>query len=175
MTCKKCTRKSQVSLSYEKEGYCEECFLKTVEKRIRKEHRIQKTFKPKEKIYLLNDGSKEFRVSKYYLEKIWPLLKITEVKKKIKHAQYKLVIPSNLDREINKRFMSLLTNKKLDSQPKNQILFLNNLLEEEIIHICQLMRFKIGKKEKKIPFIEQLETEHPGTKFSMIKSFNLIP
>tara|TARA_B100000315_G_C14575477_1_gene587684 strand:- start:2570 stop:2995 length:426 start_codon:yes stop_codon:yes gene_type:complete len=138
-----------------------------IEKRIRKDLRINK--KIGEKINLLHDDSKEFRIARLFLKNIFgSYKKIIEVKK----ANKKTLIATNLDREIKKHLESYLKNETFRKNNNNNVL--NNVLEEEIIKVCQIKKLSIGKKEIKNELIETIEKKYSGTKFALAKSFEKI-
>ncbi|MFH1770477.1 MAG: hypothetical protein ABH828_02880 [archaeon] len=167
VTKNKSNKKEKIQLTYTTINYSEQGFLTMIEKRVRRDIRINKKVKGNI-IEILNDKSKEFFMTKLLLENIFgKRLKIMEVKKSSK----KTIVPTNLDREIKKKLEKYLKNKKTK---KENIKILNNVLEEEIIIFCKLHRIKIVNKEEKNGFIESIEKTQPGTKFAMAKSFEKI-
>ncbi len=165
--CSNCSKQAKIRLSYTKRIYCNNCFLKIIEKRVRKELRIKKYFKPNENIFLFNDNSKEYFVAKYLLNNIFEKhLNLKETKNK--NIKGKLLIPTNLDREIKNKLNSYLENTAVE---KTNIKILYNILEEEIINFCKIKGFKINNKDETNNLIEEIEKTHPGSKFSLSKSF----
>ncbi|MFH1589120.1 MAG: hypothetical protein ABIB43_00970 [archaeon] len=156
-----------IKLSYTKKIHDKNSFLKMIEKRVRKDLRINKKIEPK-KVELLVNGSKESLMTKVLLENIFGKhLQITEVKK----ATNKTLIPTNLDSEIENNLDVYLKNK----QPiKNKLKILDNVLEEEIIIFCKLKNIKIRKIKKENSLIESIDKKYPGTKFALAKSFEKI-
>ncbi|MBC8500622.1 MAG: hypothetical protein ISS25_00890 [Nanoarchaeota archaeon] len=166
--CSKCGRKATINLSYDKRNYCDSCFLKMIEKRVRKDIRTSNKIEPRGSVKLLNDDSKEFFLTKQLLKNIFGKhLTIKEVKK----ASKETLIPTNLDREVKEKLEIYLENKKEKPSRKK---ILHNVLEEEIIEMCRIKKIKIGKKEKKNSLIESIEKPYPGTKFALAKSLKKI-
>lgn len=160
-------KKQQIKLSYTNINYDEKTFLTMIEKRVRKDLRINKKIKSKT-ILLLNDGSKEFRMAKQLLQSIFGENFEIKIVKKI---EKNVLVPTSLDRKIKKNLEVYLQNKKIETKKLN---ILNNVLEEEIILFCKLKKIKIGKVEAKLSLIESIEATHPGTKFALAKSFENI-
>jgi len=153
-----------IKLSYSQNSHTKEQFLELMRKRARKE---LKELILKKQILLFDDGSKEFRVAKYFLEQI---LKRNVSLKTTKKKSPKTLAPTNLDREINAFFEAFISNKQYKPGRK----LLSSVTEEEIIFICKILKFPVGKTEKKNEFIERLEKKHPGTKFAMYKSMRFL-
>jgi hypothetical protein len=155
----------KIKLSYTKRTYSKEKFLEMIEKRIRKDLRTNKYLKPKEEVYLLNDGTKEYKTAKFFLKRIFgKYLKLKETKRMLKK---KIIIPTNLDREVKEKLEAFIKGKPL-KRGKKEIRILHNVLEEEINHIYR------GKKEPKNPLIEQLEQKYPGIKFSLLRGLETL-
>ncbi len=146
----------------------EKIFIRAIEKRVRKDIRIKKKLGKKKEIKILDDNSKEFRVTKDILQSIFGKVKNIIIVKKKSEAD---LIPTNLDREINKDLKSYLLNKKFETKQK---IILNNVLEKEIMTYCKIKKLKIGDKEKKNELIELLEKTTPNTKYGLAKSFDKI-
>lgn len=169
---KNCRSKPEVKLYYVNRQYCKRHFLELIEKRIRKDIRTNNKLDLRKKYLLLNDSSKEFFLARYFLKKIFgDYLKINEVKK---HKNQKnLIIPTNLDREINNDFEKFIKNKKIVNN--NQIKILSNLLEGEIFLAAKLLNIKHSKKKEGQNYlIEKTEELYPGIKFSLKKSLDFI-
>lgn len=166
--CLGCGKKSSIKLSYTKRKYCKDCFMKLIEKRVRKDIRQDKDIKPGKTIELLNDGSKEFKITKLFLKNIFE--KNLEVKE-VKETREKTFIPTNMDREVNHELEVYLKNKSYESNGKK---LLDNVLEEEIIHICKIKNISYEKTTKDNPLLRGLEQKYPDTKFGLAKSFKNI-
>lgn len=174
MKCLLCKNQGKIKLSHTKAPYCNNCFIKYVEKRVRKDLRLGKYFKPNDVVYLFDDNTKEYFVTKFFLEEIFHKnLKIREVSK-IESAKGILIIPTNLDRELNNKFVEFTSNKnnKTNITAGGKVVkLLSTVLEEEIIELCKLKGFPIRNYDIKNEFIEKINKEFPETKFSMMNAF----
>lgn len=165
--CVGCSKKGQVKLRYEDRIYCNDCFEKLIEKRVRKDIRLEGKIKPGGSIELLNDNSKEYKTAKVFIKRIFgEHLSIKDVK----IIGRKTIIPTNQDREIKKKLEHYLNNRK--ESKRNTIL--HNVLEDEIIAFCKINKIKVGKAEIKNELIEGIEKIYPGTKFALAKSLKKI-
>lgn len=192
-TCLLCNNQGKIKLSHTKAPYCNNCFIKYIEKRVRKDLRLGKYFKPNDTIYLFNDNTKEYFVTKFFLEEIFHKnLKIREIKKldSVPDAGI-IIVPTNLDRELNVKFIEFASNKlnninKINETNKNSsnktnetkitaegnvVKLLRTVLEEEIIELCKLKKFPIRNYEPKNELIEKINKDFPETKFSMMNAF----
>jgi len=167
--CTNCQAKATISLSYLDRHYCTKCFSEMIEKRVRKDIRINKKAGKEKEISLFNDKSKEFCVAKYILESVFSKSKVLKLVKKVGNKTF---VATNLDREVKSKLEEYLKGKKKKDIKGAKIL--NNVTEEEIIQFCKIKNFKIGKKESKNNLIEGIENKYPGTKFALGKSFTRI-
>jgi len=145
-----------------------------IEAKLRKELRIGKYFSSKDTVYLLNDGSKEYAVLKYLLDKIFnKRLDINEIKAFPSKTQKEVLVGWNMDREINEKLDCFLKNKEF---PKEKgIRLMKHVPEEFIERFAKQNKLKFKpKKEKKNKIIEEMHKRHPQTKFSLLKSFEYI-
>ncbi|MBU1201803.1 MAG: hypothetical protein KJ583_02380 [Nanoarchaeota archaeon] len=167
--CFGCGKKPIIKLSYTIIKYCNGCFVRLIEKRVRKDIRINKKIGRNKQIKLLNDGSKEFEVAEKILKNIFG--EFANIKK-VNKTDKETLTPTNLDREARINLESYLQNEK--TPKKTGKLILNNVLEEEIIIFCKIKRIKADNKEPKNDLLESIEKKHPGTKFGIAKSFEKI-
>ncbi|MBU4492938.1 MAG: hypothetical protein KKA61_01060 [Nanoarchaeota archaeon] len=117
MLCQKCNRtKAEIKLPYLGLRLCKACFCRLIEKRVKKEIRSKKLINEKEKILLLDNNSKEAKISEHIIKVAYnnrvDLLKVKinelkigflskEVKGSIKKNKIKqVIIPWDLDDEI---------------------------------------------------------------------------
>lgn len=191
MKCFKCKRKANLELGHIPGMLCNSCFLKLIEKRVRKQIRINKLFSKNDNVLLLNDGTKEFYVTQILLENILKHLslntfflkindrfnlnqkKINAIVKKAKIN--KVIIPWNLDNEVEQNLEMMFTRVKHE---KSYIKLLRNVSEKEIEAFACIRNLKYKKSK---PFnqeinemLSKLEKDHPDIKFSMRKSFNVL-
>ncbi len=174
--CLTCNNQGKIKLSHTKAPYCNNCFIKYIEKRVRKDLRLGKYFKPNDTIYLFNDNTKEYFVTKFFLEEIFHKnLKIREIKKLNSAPKEGIIIlPWNLDRELNIKFIEFTSKNMVNAKNQSSITtvkLLKSVLEEEIIKLCKLKKFPIRNYELKNELIEKINREFPETKFSMMNAF----
>lgn len=143
-------------------------FVKTIEKRVRKDLRINKKIGKSKIIKLLDNKTKEFEIATLILKDIFGEIKKIQPMKK---ADKDTLIPTNIDREIKKDLESYKENKSFEKKEK---LILQNILESEILRLCKIKQLKHTSLEDKDELIESLESETPNTKFSLAKSFKKI-
>jgi len=68
MLCQKCKKANgEIKLPYLSLKLCKACFCKLIEKRVKKEIRSKKLINEKEKILLLDNNSKESRISEHII------------------------------------------------------------------------------------------------------------
>ncbi|MFH1289776.1 MAG: hypothetical protein ABIH92_00030 [Nanoarchaeota archaeon] len=102
-----------------------------IEAKLRKELRMGKYFKSSETVYLYNDQSKEYAVLKLLLDKIFnKRLNIKEIKAFNPKTSKKVLIPGNMDREINEKLDCFLKDKDF---PKEKGIRLMKSVPEGVI------------------------------------------
>jgi len=184
---------------------CKGCFCKLIERRVKKEIRSKKLINEKEKILLLDNHSKEAKISESILNTTYNnrlnLIKVkvnnfklgslgNKTKEIIKKSKIKqVIIPWNLDNEIT-YFTENLFNKGnfkfLGNFKQNKILYiklLRNVLESECLLFAKCRKFKFKKKteddkyKKEIKsMLDKINKKHAETKFSLLKSIEpLVP
>ena len=200
MLCQKCKKaKGEIKLPYLGLRLCKTCFCKLIERRVKKEIRSKNLINEKEKILLLDNNSKEARISEHILNttynnrlnlikvkvnnfKLGSLNKKTkEIIKKNKIKQ--VIIPWNLDDEII-YFTENLFNKGnfkfLGNFKQNKIFhikLLRNVLESECLLFAKCRKFKFKEKPKKDKqrkdikkMLDKIDKKHAETKFSLLKN-----
>lgn len=140
-------------------------FLKIIEKRVRKDIRINKLFQNNDRIILNKDNSKEFFVNEYLLKSI---LKEKPVKILYK-GKGKKILNKNLD-DICAEFLDkLLSNLEFN----DEIVLLRTVTDKEVERFAKIKKFKfkdIKRKNKFKDFLDRLEVKHKETKYSLGKS-----
>ena len=205
MLCQKCKKANgEIKLPYLSLKLCKACFCKLIEKRVKKEIRSKKLINEKEKILLLDNNSKESRISEHIIRaaynnridllkvkvnalKIGPLSEKTkEIIKKNRIKQ--VIIPWNLDDEIIYFTENLFKRgdfKFLGHFTQDEIFYiklLRNVLESECLLFAKCKKFKFKKRIKKDKhrreiknMLDKINKKHSETKFSLLKSIdNLI-
>lgn len=180
MECFRCRKKARINLKH-LGRLCNNCFLKLIEKRVRKELRTKKLIKKDDRILFIDDNSKEFFVCYFLLKSIIKELPVKIETKKTKKLNLssnftkkydKIIIPWNLEDEAE-GFLELVFNKK--KQPrfsKKAIKLLKNLSEEEIKAFARIKGFSYKTKPKSRikKMLDELEQRYPGYKFSLLNS-----
>ncbi len=185
MNCVKC--KNQATVKVQNLDACNECFVKIIEKRVRKELRLNKLIKKNDRIFLIDDDSAEFHVSNYLLPRIIKDLPVTittkktsfELGKEVKEICDKVIIPWNADKEdeyflncvFNNKEMPYLGHYKIKS--KTYVKLLRPVLHSEVQTFAKIKKFKYKKQNTRSSIsemIDELETEYPEIKFSLLKS-----
>ncbi len=140
---------------------------KKIEKRIRKDIRINKLFKKDDKIYVKN------KLSKFLIQRIIGTLPKTFTNSQKKAN--KIVVKCTLDDECGDFLENLLYNKK--KNPIKGIKLLRTITDKEAMLFAKYnnIMFKPNKKNRKIKeILDELEKSYPQTRFSLAKSINSI-
>ena len=202
MLCQKCNRaKAEIKLPYLGLRLCKSCFCRLIEKRVKKEIRSKELINEKEKILLLDNNSKEARISEYILNTAYNnrlnLIKVKvskfeigfvnkKVKEIIKKNKIKqVIIPWSLDDEIiyftenlfkrgDFKFLGHFTQDKIF-----YIKLLRNVLESECLLFAKCRKFKFKNKPEKDRqkkaiknMLDKIDKKHSETKFSLLKSID---
>jgi hypothetical protein len=190
MTCVKCKKTAIPDVEYAGNHYCNSHFLELMEKRVRKNLRVNQLIDVNKEYVLFDDLTSEAKVTEYFLNKIFKgYLKLKIVKSPLKIVNEKnnkndktkksaikgkeLIIPTNLDEQVLLFLDNFLKNKKAtkkDNKNKsNEIFPLEVLMQKEIELICRILKIKFYPRVKK-DILDELEKRYPGTKFSLFQS-----
>lgn len=185
MKCVKCNGKATIHL--DNLDACNGCFQKIVQKRVRKEIRINKLIEKNDKLLILDDESAEAKLMLPLLKEILKDLPVTidikklkyELGQEIKGKHNKVIIPWNADKEgeylLNCFFEEAkpkyLSNFKL--KEKTYLKPFIHVMHKEIIEFCKIRQ--INFKEIKTAslaseMIDNLQKEYPEITFSLVKS-----
>lgn len=185
MACMNCKRKAVVKFANLEA--CEACFSEIIEKRIRKEIRLNKLIEKDDRILVIDDGSAEAKLTSYLLPRILKQLpvKIAIEKKKysigenIKCPENKIIIPWNAEKEAAYLLDSIFKNKKtpflghFSIGKKRYVKMMLPLLHEEAKAMTSIkgIKFKDKKEESySEKILSSFEKEYTETKFSMLRS-----
>ncbi len=138
-------------------------FCKLIEKRIRKDVRINKLFKKNDKIYVKD------KLSKFLIDKIIGTLPKTFTNNQKKANR--IVVKYTLDDECNDFLEKIFYNK--NKKPIRAIKLLRTITDKEALLFAKYnkIEFKPNKKNKKIKeILDQLENSYPQTRYSLSKS-----
>ncbi len=154
-TCNKCGRES-------KEVFCDSCFVKVFEKRIRK-HLRQLPFEKLKNIIVTD------KVSEYLIKRI--ITAPINISHKTTNNKTIIIAPVTTDNAIEGLLDYYFTGKKQKiNQKNNQLVFplLESITNEELKRFCQLKQLPYTKKQTDIgKFISTLEAKYPGTKHAL--------
>ena len=202
MLCQKCNKaKGEIKLPYLGLKLCKACFCRLIEKRVKKEIRSKKLINEKEKILLLDNNSKEAKISEHIIRVAYnnrvDLLKVKVNALKIGHLSEKtkkiikknkikqVLIPWSLDDEIiyftenlvkrgDFKFLGNFTQDKVF-----YIKFLINILESECLLFAKCKKFKFRDEQEKEKqkkaiknMLDKIDKKHAETKFSLLKSID---
>lgn len=175
MGCYKCKNPGDIKFGHFSGVLCRQCFIRLIEKRVRKDARIHKFFIKGETILVLDDGTENAAVTIYMVKRIAKHIspKITVSSSEDSAAKFdKIVIPWNLDLEVEYLLSELFSGLKLDSA---KIKILRRVNQAEVELFAKLKGFSYVKSEPYNVLIRSilsdLEKTHPEVKFSLLKSF----
>jgi hypothetical protein len=177
--CNKCNKNTTLHT------YCKKCFLHIVEKRIRKNIRINIGFKKNDRVLIMEP------ICKHFISKFSNLINIQYIPKskfgikkwndkiyinkllieyinnnKIKYTFIPLTINNEVSLYIESLFKGLKP-KSINNKNKIYQLF-NTITSEELLRFCNYKKIKyIPEKSKINDFINDIEKRYPGTIFSM--------
>jgi len=175
MKCYLCSKKA--SIKQQKNRYiCNKCFSWLFEKRIRKQTRLDKSFKPRDRIlaigqianYLAKSITKNMNVKIFQKNKIDPnFIKKNKINK--------IVIEWTLDDELNQYIKKIFEKKKEAKEDKKYIKILKSVTDDEALLFSKInkLKFKPNRKDKKIQeFLNNIQDRFPNAKFNLLKNIN---
>ncbi|MBW3001656.1 hypothetical protein KY338_00680 [Candidatus Woesearchaeota archaeon] len=180
MACIKCSRTAKIDLKHLGGSLCPSCFAEVIEKRVRKSLRDNKWLKPADKILYIDDGTLQSKVGIYLIKAIFQNQPFNiDFKKgtiksadKLSKGYNKVLIPWNLDDEIEQYLDALFNAKKV---PKTKhIKLLINISHEEISYFAKIKKIKGRQKTKSKlgKMLDSLEKRYPGSKFGLLRSIS---
>jgi hypothetical protein len=138
-------------------------FCKLVEKRIRKDIRINKLFSKDDRIYVKDP------LCKFLIEKIIGTLPKTYVNSE--SLANKVIVKYTLDDEVNSFLEKFMFNKKV--KEVKGVKLLRTITDKEALLFAKYnsIEFKVNSKNKVITkMLDKLENLYPQTRFSAYKS-----
>jgi len=178
MDCIKCGKKAQISMKHLGGDLCPTCFAEVIEKRVRKSLRENEWLKPDDDIIIIDDSTVKAKAVMYLLKSIFKGQPFKfNIKKasiasaeKLAKSKNKVIIPWNMDDEVEQYLDALFNNKKI--KKTKLIKPLLNISDEEIDYFAKIKKLK-GKKKPKTKLgkmLDDLEKRYPGSKFGLLKS-----
>jgi len=168
MKCYLCSKSAKIK-QQKGRAICDDCFVRLIEKRIRKYTRLNKIFKPEDKILIKGD------LSKYFVESITKDLPVKIFSNKNKKSN-KIAIDWTADDEANLFLEELFLGKKAKVE-KRYIRLLRVITdkEAELFSKIKKLKFKRNKKNKDIQkLIDDMEKKDPGAKYRLLKNFDML-
>jgi len=177
MKCLKCKKKQRIRGF----DFCRNCFIKVIDRRVRKELKISKAIKKGDNLLIIDDGTCSAKLNILLIKKIAGKIAKIKVKKqsfninKKINFKGKIIAPWNLDDEIRLFMKSFLNNKPFRylGNYDNIIKPLACLKQDECELFAKLLGLKFRKDKKKddlTEFIGKIENKYLGTRFSILKS-----
>jgi hypothetical protein len=198
MACMKCKRgKEEVWLAHLPGKVCNRCFLDIIDKRVRKNSRINEYFEKDDDIVFLDDGSANSAVSRYFMERFTehrsPRIRVEKVEEmddiwgtkrnKVieallkKYPSSKLVLPVNADNEAE-LFLGEMAGSGHRRATPRLIKLIRCLSQREVELFAKLKGFKYPKSSLGVSAIrtmlDRLEEKSPDIKFALMKSLEAI-
>ena len=185
MKCVKCRKEARVHM--DTFDACDSCFRKIIERRVRKEIRLNRLIEKNDNIMVIDDGTAEAKLGLYLLKKITGNLplKILATRKKyalgeeIKGSFNKVIIPWDADKEGEYLLGCFLENKKprylshFRLKNKHYVKLLAHVMHKEAAEFCRISRIKFTDKKTTSlasEMIDKLQKDFPEITFSLVKS-----
>lgn len=168
MKCAICKKKATINTPYGERHYCDTHFMESIEKRIRKDLRINQPLDLKKKYYLPNPKNSEIKISEIILKNIFG--KHLKIEYTIDFNKKNLIIPKSLDEEASELIESYFQNKEFSKKYINP---LRTVTQKEISEIARILKIQ-HKPKKNNKMLEELDKKYPGTLFSILKSSDFI-
>jgi len=181
MKCFRCKKTSEFRL--DNKYSCKRCFCDVIEKRVRKELRINKLLVKNDKVLILDDSSPGSSVVKYLINNIIkdPTIKI-DMKKVNKielsgdYKDYdKVIVPFVMDDEIVSYLDSYFNNNNKSKEKEDKFVMpLIVLRSDEVLNFAETKKL-VFKKSKRSnddikKMVDNLEKKYPGTYNSIFKT-----
>ncbi len=190
MICVKCKGKQGKHGIYSGELLCDSCFCKIIEKRVRREVRLSRIFSKNDRILVLNDGSKEYKIGRLLLKSIIKDLPVEisekkgvfDINKLGKSKEDRIIVPWSLDKEINLYLRNMFEGKKQEKLghivEKKYVKLLRNVMDSELKVFAEINKIIIKDESKTKDeikeMLEDIEKKYPGSKFSLLKSIDFM-
>jgi hypothetical protein len=198
MACIKCKRdKEEVWLPHLPGKVCRACFLEIVEKRVRKNARIEGYFEEGGDLIFLDDGSANSAVSRYFLDRftehrpskitvekvaemddVWGTRRDRVVDLLLKkYPKAKLILPLNADNEAE-LFLGEMAGAGHKRPSPRLIKLIRCLSQKEVELFAKLKGFKYSKADSNDSdikrLLERLSAASPDIKFAVLASLEAI-
>lgn len=180
MKCVKCGMKAGIDMKHLGGALCQGCFSEVIEKRAKKAFREHNWLRPGDKAVIIDDGSTKAKVCIFLTKATFKCQPFYfSIKKgillavqKLAKGHKKVIIPWNMDDEIELNLKAMFEGKK--PEELQYIKPLLNVSDEEIRLFAKAKGIK-GRKKPKTQLgrmLDELEKRYPGSKFGLLKSFS---
>jgi hypothetical protein len=192
MVCIKCKRGSEkIEIAHLPGKVCEGCFLRIVEKRVRRDVRAEGWLQVADRIILLDDGTANVAVCRHFIEGLTGHSGIEIVSKRIKdvYSAYpgginrmvkgqkeRVVLPWNAEQESEHLLEGMITKRGFVRDDKRVIKLLRHVSRKEVEVFAKLLRLGSVREQRtaepKIKeFLDGLEKDSPDLRFALIRAF----
>jgi hypothetical protein len=185
MKCVKCSGKAKIHL--DNLDACNGCFQKIVQKRVRKEIRINRLIEKKDSVFIIDDGTAEAKLICHLMKEILQDLPVTIEKKRVNHVlgqeikgtYDKIIIPWCADKEGEYLLNCFFEGKKpkylshFKLKGKKYIKPFIHVMHKEVIEFCKIRKIKFKEiKTSSLAYemIDKLQKEYPEITFSLVRS-----
>jgi len=196
MACIKCRKgDEEIEIAHLPGKVCRDCFLKIVEKRVRKDVRVNGYFQDVKKILILDDGTENSAVCSYFAKELTGYSKIGFISKRIKSANGlsweeiskmireekvdRMILPWNAEQESEFLLKGMVSKKGFVRDDTRIIKLLKHLSQKEVLLFAKIKGLRHRKDsepyDRKINrFLGELEKGSPDIRFALISSFEKI-
>lgn len=152
--------------------------ISNIEKRVRKDIRLNNPFSKKESVLVIDDSSKESFLTVYLLKKITKGLDLEmDIQKQkdvnaSKTAAYdKIVVPADADDNINQFIERIASGNGAGRGNKKILSILRTVLDKEVSKAAAKLGYESNETAN---MLDMLEARYPGSKFATLKSINFL-
>lgn len=152
--------------------------ISDIEKRVRKDIRLNNPFSKKERVLVIDNGSKESFLTVYLLKKITKGLDLDmDIQKQkgvsaSKTAKYgKIVVSADADDSINQFIERIANGNGAGRENKKILSLLRTVLDKEVSKAAAKLGYDSSETAN---MLDLLEARYPGSKFATLKSINFL-
>jgi len=166
-----CTHTSEVEFK-QLGSFCKDCFIKLLKKRVKKEFGKYEWFKKDEKVLLVNKhDAASHLLSRVFYEITSDMPLKLEEKPSVDEGYERVLLPTIADETAISFLNEILQGKKMEKLPANFMLPLQCIRKEELSVYAKFENLPFDFSNSRTQeFLDTLEENYPGTKFSIIKS-----
>jgi len=173
MECYLCGKKADIK-QQKGRAICKNCFCRLIEKRIRKNARVNKLFKKNDKILVIGELNKFFVKSILKDLPVELFFRKKEDKKFVEEKNInKIVIRWTMDDENNRFMKALFDDEEYKERSEKYVKLLNVATDGELKKFAKFknIEFKPNKKNKDVQkFLDEVAEKHPNIKYNLIRN-----